>query len=319
MTDAALGRDDNLFRYLDKVRGFPMLSEAEELDLARRWRDGRDEAALARLASSHLRMVVKMAMDNRGYGLPVAELISEGNLGLVQAIQKFDPERGFRLSTYARWWIRAAIQDYILRSWSLVKMGTTAAQKKLFFSLRKLKRKLREVEEGDLSPETLTWIATELAVREDEVVQMNRRLAGPDHSLNASPRAAEDGEWQDLLVDEAAVDQETWFAEREELLLRRRMLGAGVIAQIRHGRQMPVRDGNGGIGGFSGIDTFIDIFVAFQSELVAGGWNKLPETECTGLGQGFHLEPAFYEGQPGQLFGHSGFFQPGKDKGSILT
>jgi RNA polymerase sigma-32 factor len=228
VADASLGRDDNLFRYLDKVRGFPMLSEAEELDLARRWRDGRDEAALARLASSHLRMVVKMAMGNRGYGLPVAELISEGNLGLVQAIEKFDPERGFRLSTYARWWIRAAIQDYILRSWSLVKMGTTAAQKKLFFSLRKLKRKLREVEEGDLSPETVTWIATELTVREDEVVQMNRRLAGPDHSLNASPREAEEGEWQDLLVDEAAVDQETSFAEREELLLRRRMLGAAM-------------------------------------------------------------------------------------------
>jgi RNA polymerase sigma-32 factor len=228
LTDASLGRDDNLFRYLDKVRGFPLLSEAEELDLARRWRDGRDEAALARLASSHLRMVVKMAMGNRGYGLPVAELISEGNLGLVQAIEKFDPERGFRLSTYARWWIRAAIQDYILRSWSLVKMGTTAAQKKLFFSLRKLKRKLREVEEGDLSPETVTWIATELAVREDEVVQMNRRLAGPDHSLNASPRGTEEGEWQDLLVDEAAVDQETSFAEREELLLRRRMLGAAM-------------------------------------------------------------------------------------------
>ncbi len=228
MTDVILARDDNLFRYLHKVRGFPMLSEAEELDLARRWRDGRDEAALARLASSHLRMVVKMAMDNRGYGLPVAELISEGNLGLVQAIKKFDPERGFRLSTYARWWIRAAIQDYILRSWSLVKMGTTAAQKKLFFSLRKLKRRLRDVGEGDLSPETVTWIATELAVREDEVVQMNRRLAGPDHSLNASPRAAEEGEWQDLLVDETAVDQETSFAEREELLLRRRMLGAAL-------------------------------------------------------------------------------------------
>jgi RNA polymerase sigma-32 factor len=228
VTDASFGRDDNLFRYLDKMRGFPMLSEAEELDLARRWRDERDAAAMARLASSHLRMVVKMAMDNRGYGLPVAELISEGNLGLVQGIEKFDPERGFRLSTYARWWIRAAIQDYILRSWSLVKMGTTAAQRKLFFSLRKLKRKLRDVEEGDLSPETVTWIATELAVREDEVVQMNRRLAGPDHSLNASPREAEDGEWQDLLVDEAAVDQETWFAEREELLLRRRMLGAAM-------------------------------------------------------------------------------------------
>ena len=228
MTDAALGRDDNLFRYLDQVRGFPMLSEAEELDLARRWRDGRDEAALARLASSHLRMVVKMAMGNRGYGLPVAELISEGNLGLVQAIEKFDPERGFRLSTYARWWIRAAIQDYILRSWSLVKMGTTAAQKKLFFSLRKLKRRLRAVEEGDLSSETVSWIATELAVPEDAVVQMNRRLAGPDHSLNASLREATEGEWQDLLVDETAVDQETSFAEREELLQRRRMLGVAM-------------------------------------------------------------------------------------------
>jgi RNA polymerase sigma-32 factor len=223
-----LGRDDHLFRYLDKVRGFPMLAEREELDLARRWRDDRDEAALAQLAGSHLRMVVKMAMDNRGYGLPVAELISEGNLGLVQAIEKFDPERGFRLSTYARWWIRAAIQDYILRSWSLVKMGTTAAQKKLFFSLRRLKRQLREIEEGDLSPETAAWIAGELHVPENEVVQMNRRLAGPDHSLNASLRGTEGGEWQDWLVDENAVDQETQFAEREELLLRRRMLGAAM-------------------------------------------------------------------------------------------
>jgi RNA polymerase sigma-32 factor len=228
VTDVTLARDDNLFRYLDKVRGYPMLDEAEELDLARRWRDTRDDAALARLASSHLRMVVKMAMDNRGYGLPVAELISEGNLGLVQAIGKFDPERGFRLSTYARWWIRAAIQDYILRSWSLVKMGTTAAQKKLFFSLRKLKRRLRAVEEGDLSSETVSWIATELAVPEDEVVQMNRRLAGPDHSLNANLREAAEGEWQDLLVDETAIDQETSFAEREELLQRRRMLGVAM-------------------------------------------------------------------------------------------
>ncbi len=228
MTEVTRGRDDNLFRYLDKVRNFPMLSEAEELALARRWRDSYDEAAVARLAGSHLRMVVKMAMNNRGYGLPVAELISEGNLGLVQAIQKFDPERGFRLSTYARWWIRAAIQDYILRSWSLVKIGTTAAQKKLFFSLRKLKRQLREVEEGELTPETVSWIASELAVPEAEVVQMNRRLAGPDYSLNAPLREAEDGEWQDLLVDEAAGDQETLFAEREELLQRRRMLGAAM-------------------------------------------------------------------------------------------
>ena len=218
----------NLVRYLEKVRGFPMLAEREEWDLARRWRDQRDPRALARLAGSHLRMVVKMAMDNRGYGLPVAELISEGNLGLMQAIEKFDPERGFRLSTYARWWIRAAIQDYILRSWSLVKIGTTAAQKKLFFNLRKLKRQLHEVEEGDLSPKTLTWIAAELGVPEDEVAQMNRRLAGPDHSLNASLRETDDGEWLDWLVDEAAVDQETSLAEREELLLRRRMLGAAM-------------------------------------------------------------------------------------------
>ena len=220
--------DRNLVRYLKKVRGFPMLAEREEWDLARRWRDQRDPRALARLASSHLRMVVKMAMDNRGYGLPVAELISEGNLGLMQAIEKFDPERGFRLSTYARWWIRAAIQDYILRSWSLVKIGTTAAQKKLFFNLRKLKHQLREIGGGDLSPETVTWIAGELGVPEEEVVQMNRRLAGPDPSLNASLREADDGEWLDWLVDETAVDQETSLAEREELLLRRRMLGAAM-------------------------------------------------------------------------------------------
>jgi RNA polymerase sigma-32 factor len=228
VSDATLTRDDNLFRYLEKVRGFPMLSEPEERDLARRWRDDRDPDALARLAGSHLRMVVKMAMDNRGYGLPVAELISEGNLGLMQALEKFDPERGFRLSTYARWWIRAAIQDYILRSWSLVKMGTTAAQKKLFFNLRKLKRKLHEVEEGDLSPETLAWIAEELGVPTEEVVQMNRRLSGPDHSLNASLREADEGEWLDWLVDEATPDQETLFAEREELVQRRRMLGAAM-------------------------------------------------------------------------------------------
>ena len=220
--------DRNLVRYLEKVRGFPMLAEREEWDLARRWRDQRDPRALARLAGSHLRMVVKMAMDNRGYGLPVAELISEGNLGLMQAIEKFDPERGFRLSTYARWWIRAAIQDYILRSWSLVKIGTTAAQKKLFFNLRKLKRQLHEVEEGDLSPRTLTWIAVELGVPEDEVARMNRRLAGPDHSLNAHLREADDGEWLDWLVDETAVDQETSLAEREELLGHRRMLGAAM-------------------------------------------------------------------------------------------
>ncbi len=228
MSDATLTRDDNLFGYLEKVRGFPMLAEREERDLARRWRAERDPEALARLAGSHLRMVVKMAMDNRGYGLPVAELISEGNLGLMQALEKFDPERGFRLSTYARWWIRAAIQDYILRSWSLVKMGTTAAQKKLFFNLRKLKRQLHEVEEGELSPQTVAWIAEELGVPTQEVVHMNRRLSGPDHSLNARLREADEGEWLDWLVDETAPDQETLFAEREELVQRRRMLGAAI-------------------------------------------------------------------------------------------
>ena len=228
MSDATLTRDDNLFGYLEKVRGFPMLAEREERDLARRWRAERDPEALARLVGSHLRMVVKMAMDNRGYGLPVAELISEGNLGLMQALEKFDPERGFRLSTYARWWIRAAIQDYILRSWSLVKMGTTAAQKKLFFNLRKLKRQLHEVEEGELSPQTVAWIAEELGVPTQEVVHMNRRLSGPDHSLNARLREADEGEWLDWLVDETAPDQETLFAEREELVQRRRMLGAAI-------------------------------------------------------------------------------------------
>ena len=161
--------DRNLVRYLEKVRGFPMLAEREEWDLARRWRDQRDPRALARLAGNHLRMVVKMAMDNRGYGLPVAELISEGNLGLMQAIEKFDPERGFRLSTYARWWIRAAIQDYILRSWSLVKIGTTAAQKKLFFNLRRIKGEIQALEEGDLVPENVKEIATPLNVSETEV------------------------------------------------------------------------------------------------------------------------------------------------------
>ncbi len=164
-------------------------------------------------------------MGYRGYGLPLSELISEGNVGMMQAVKRFDPDRGFRLATYAMWWIRAAIQEYILRSWSLVKMGTTAAQKKLFFNLRKLKHQLHEVEEGDLSPQTVTWIAGELGVPEEEVVHMNRRLAGADHSLNTSLREADDGEWQDWLVDETDIDQESRFGEREELLQRRRMLG----------------------------------------------------------------------------------------------
>jgi len=217
--------EDGLRAYLNDVRRFPMLSEDDEFALARRWRDERDRAALSRLVSSYLRLVVKMAMDNRGYGLPVAELISEGNVGLMLAIEKFDPDRGFRLSTYARWWIRAAIQDYILRSSSLVKMGTTAAQKKLFFNLRKVKRQLAETEEGDFAPETVARIAEELNVPESEVVEMNRRLAGPDHSLNAPLRGDEESsEWLDGLA-ETGDDQETLLGDREELIQRRRMLG----------------------------------------------------------------------------------------------
>jgi RNA polymerase sigma-32 factor len=217
--------EDGLHAYLSHVRRFPMLGQEEEFDLARRWRDQRDRAALSRLVGSYLRLVVKMAMDNRGYGLPVTELISEGNVGLMLAIEKFDPDRGYRLSTYARWWIRAAIQDYILRSWSLVKMGTTAAQKKLFFNLRKVKRQLAETGEGDFSPETVARIAEELGVPETEVVEMNRRLAGQDHSLNAPLRDQEDSsEWLDGLTEEGD-DQETLLGEREELDQRRKMLG----------------------------------------------------------------------------------------------
>jgi RNA polymerase sigma-32 factor len=223
MSQAFLMSDNGLNRYLAKVRSYPILGQAEEGELARRWRDQRDEQALSQLAGSYLRLVVKMAMGNRGYGLPVSELISEGNLGLMQAIEKFDPERGFRLSTYARWWIRAAMQDYVLRSWSLVKMGTTAAQKKLFFNLRKLKRQLHEVED-DLSPEAVSWIAGELGVSEDEVAQMNRRFAGPDRSLNVTLGQDDGSEWQDWLVGDEE-DQETRLGEREELLQRREMLG----------------------------------------------------------------------------------------------
>ena len=226
MSELMFGPEQGLTRYLHKIRTFPLLTEAEEREFARRWRDAGDRDALQRLVNSHLRLVARMAMDNRGYGLPVEELISEGNVGLMQAIQKFDPERGFRLSTYARWWIRAAMQDYILRSWSLIKMGTTAAQKKLFFNLRRLKAKMQELEEGDLSAETVAQIAEELNVPADEVVQMNRRLAGPDHSLNATV-GEDDTQWQDWLVNQDP-DQEIRLGDREEMQQRRRMLGAAM-------------------------------------------------------------------------------------------
>jgi len=219
----ALTAEGNLSRYLQEIRKFPMLHIDEEYMLAKRWQEHGDVEAVHRLVTSHLRLVAKIAMGYRGYGLPQNELISEGNVGMMQAVKRFDPERGFRLATYAMWWIRASIQEYILHSWSLVKMGTTAAQKKLFFNLRKLKGQLQAMEEGDMSPENVKKIATTLSVPEDDVVQMNRRLASPDHSLNAPLRVEGDGEWQDWLVDDTD-DQETLFGDHEELMRRRRML-----------------------------------------------------------------------------------------------
>ena len=219
----SLSGEGSLTRYLQEIRKFPMLEPEEEYMLAKRWKEREDSEAAHRLVTSHLRLVAKIAMGYRGYGLPLSELISEGNVGMMQAVKRFDPDRGFRLATYAMWWIRAAIQEYILHSWSLVKMGTTAAQKKLFFNLRKLKGQLQAVEDGDLSPENLKKIATELDVPEADVISMNRRLASPDHSLNAPLRSDSEGEWQDWLVDESE-SQETKLADRQELGLRRDLL-----------------------------------------------------------------------------------------------
>ncbi|WP_299379005.1 RNA polymerase sigma factor RpoH [uncultured Kiloniella sp.] len=219
----ALTPEGNLSRYLQDIRKFPMLEQNQEYMLAKRWREHDDTDAAHTLVTSHLRLVAKIAMGYRGYGLPVSELISEGNVGMMQAVKRFDPEKGFRLATYAMWWIRASIQEYILHSWSLVKMGTTAAQKKLFFNLRKLKGQMSAIDEGDLSPEQVTHIADTLKVSENDVVQMNRRLAGPDNSLNAPLRIDGDGEWQDWLVDETE-SQEVQFAESEELTKRRALL-----------------------------------------------------------------------------------------------
>ena len=224
-----LSSEGNLSRYLQDIRKFPMLEPNEEYMLAKSWREHDDVEAAHRLVTSHLRLVAKIAMGYRGYGLPVSELISEGNVGMMQAVKRFDPERGFRLATYAMWWIRAAIQEYILHSWSLVKMGTTAAQKKLFFNLRKLKGQMQAIEEGDLQPEQVAKIAETLAVPEDDVINMNRRLAAPDHSLNAPLRIDGDGEWQDWLVDEGD-DQETTYAESEELGKRRALLNRAMEA-----------------------------------------------------------------------------------------
>lgn len=215
--------EGNLSRYLQEIRKFPMLTPDEELSLAHRWRDTQDMDAAHKLVTSHLRLVAKIAMGYRGYGLPVGELISEGNVGMMQAVKRFDPDRGFRLATYAMWWIRAAIQEYILHSWSLVKMGTTAAQKKLFFNLRRLKGQMQAIDDGDLQPEQVAKIARVLDVPEQDVVSMNRRLAAPDHSLNAPVRQDSEGEWQDWLVDESE-SQETSIADREELTGRKALL-----------------------------------------------------------------------------------------------
>ena len=206
--------ESGLSRYLTEIRKFPLLEPQEEYMLAKRWREHHDSAAAHKLVTSHLRLVAKIAMGYRGYGLPIGEVVSEGNVGLMQAVKRFEPEKGFRLATYAMWWIRASIQEYILRSWSLVKMGTTANQKKLFFNLRKAKSQISALEEGDLKPENVTAIAHRLGVSEKEVIDMNRRLGG-DASLNSPLRVDGEGEWQDWLVDDSAT-QETLLAESEE-------------------------------------------------------------------------------------------------------
>jgi len=213
---SVMSPDGGLSRYLTEIRKFPMLAKDEEFMLAKRWREHEDPAAAHRLVTSHLRLVAKIAMGYRGYGLPIGEVISEGNVGLMQAVKKFEPDKGFRLATYAMWWIRASIQEYILRSWSLVKMGTTAAQKKLFFNLRKAKSEISALEEGDMRPEQVSAIATKLGVLDSEVISMNRRLSGPDASLNAPLRSDSENEWQDWLEDKEQVSQETRLAEDEE-------------------------------------------------------------------------------------------------------
>ncbi|KEP69886.1 RNA polymerase sigma factor RpoH [Thioclava sp. BHET1] len=222
--------EQGLNRYLQEIRKFPLLEPEQEYMLAKRWADHQDTDAAHQMVTSHLRLAAKIAMGYRGYGLPQAEVISEANVGLMQAVKRFDPEKGFRLATYAMWWIRAAIQEYILRSWSLVKLGTTSAQKKLFFNLRKAKSKIGAYEDGDMRPENVKRIATDLNVTEDEVISMNRRMSGSDASLNAQIGAGDEGgtaQWQDWLEDEDA-DQAEAYAESEELETRREMLMAAM-------------------------------------------------------------------------------------------
>ncbi|MEI6282957.1 MAG: RNA polymerase sigma factor RpoH [Alphaproteobacteria bacterium] len=225
---SVMSPDGGLSRYLTEIRKFPMLERDEEFMLAQRWKEHQDPDAAHKMVTSHLRLVAKIAMGYRGYGLPIGEVISEGNVGLMQAVKKFEPDKGFRLATYAMWWIRASIQEYILRSWSLVKMGTTAAQKKLFFNLRKAKSQISAFQDGDLRPEQVTEIATKLGVLDSEVISMNRRLSGPDSSLNAPVRGDSEAEWQDWLADDNAVSQETAFAESEEKSQRMTLLQAAM-------------------------------------------------------------------------------------------
>jgi len=222
-----ISRDKGLSSYLQEVRKYPILEPEEEYMLAQRWKNHADAEAARILITSHLRLVAKIALGFRGYGLPLEDVISEGNVGLMKAVKRFEPERGFRLSTYAMWWIRASIQEYILRSWSLVKLGTTAAQKKLFFNLRRIKGQIKAINDGELPADAVTEIADRLNVNEDEVVQMNRRLAGHDHSLNAPVANDADAEWIDRLEAEGG-DQETAFGEAEELGKRRELLEAAL-------------------------------------------------------------------------------------------
>jgi RNA polymerase sigma-32 factor len=224
-TSIALSPEQGLSRYLSEIRKYPLLEKGQEFMLAKRWQEHQDSNAAEQMVTSHLRLVAKIAMGYRGYGLPMGEVISEGNVGLMQAVKKFDPDKGFRLATYAMWWIRAAIQEYILRSWSLVKLGTTAAQKKLFFNLRRLKGEIQALEEGDLRPENVAEISTRLGVTEEEVTSMNRRMsAGGDASLNAPIGGMEDGgEWQDWLSDDKPGQAET-FADRDEFTARMELL-----------------------------------------------------------------------------------------------
>ena len=223
----ALSSEGSLSHYLQQIKKFPMLSEKQEVNLAKKWRDEGDTDAAHTLVTSHLRLVAKIAMGYRGYGLPVTELISEGNIGLMQAVKKYDPDKGFRLATYAMWWIRAAIQEYVLKSWSLVKIGTTAAQKKLFFNLKKLRNRLSDYSEGSLKPHQVKEIASQLNVSEKEVTEMEGRISGNDYSLNTVVSAEGDEEWQEWLVDEDA-DHEIKIAEKEEVRKRKELLSKAI-------------------------------------------------------------------------------------------